>query len=68
MEDGYLWTIIPEKEYLFTKQLSKLSIGAYMELCREVGKSFEAMERPKATTRGREDDVRVWYHRLDPYR
>ena len=30
---------------LFTQPLSKLSIGAYMELCsvcREVGKSFEA--------------------------
>jgi hypothetical protein len=28
---------------LFTKALSKHSIGAYMELCREVGKSFEAV-------------------------
>lgn len=42
VETGYLWTAIPEK-YLFTKPLSKLSIGAYMELCREVGKSFEAI-------------------------
>jgi len=44
VEDGYLWTAIPEKKYLFTKQLSKLSIGAYMELCREVGKSFKALK------------------------
>ena len=32
------------KVKMLTKQLSKLSIGAYMELCREVGKSFEAVE------------------------
>jgi hypothetical protein len=28
-------------KHFFTEQLSKLSIEAYMELCREVGKSFE---------------------------
>ncbi|KAN0069235.1 hypothetical protein V8E54_012864, partial [Elaphomyces granulatus] len=54
-----LWTAIPEKKYLFTKQLSKLSIGAYMELCREVGKSFEAVEHPDATIGASEGDVQL---------
>jgi hypothetical protein len=57
--EPYLWTAILEK-YLFTKQLSKLSIGAYMELCREVGKSFEAVEHPDATIGALEGDVQVW--------
>jgi hypothetical protein len=30
------------KEHLFTKELSKQSIGVYMELYREVGITFEA--------------------------
>ena len=61
VEDGYLWRAIPEKKYLFTKQLSKLSIGAYMELCREVGKSFEAVEseQPDATIGVLEGDMQV---------
>ena len=47
IEDGYVWKPVPKtehlfKEYLFTKQLSKHSIGAYMELYRGVGVSFEA--------------------------
>jgi chromosome segregation ATPase len=45
-QDGYRWNTLPEREHLFTKQLSKQSIGAYMELCREVGKSFEAEALP----------------------
>lgn len=31
-EDGYRWDPPPEMEYLFTKQLSKHSIGAYVQL------------------------------------
>jgi hypothetical protein len=42
-QDGYMWSFLPEREHLFTKQLSKHSIGLYMVLCREVGKSFEAV-------------------------
>jgi hypothetical protein len=47
VEDGYEWKLLPGKEDLlnedlFTKQLSKHSIGAYMELCRGVEVSFEA--------------------------
>ena len=43
LQDSYSWSVLPERKHLFTKQLSKHSVGAYMELCREVGKSFEAM-------------------------
>ena len=43
----YIWKPLPKKEHLFkkhlfTKQLSKLSIRAYIELCRGVGNSYEA--------------------------
>ena len=47
VEDGYEWKPLPGRENLFnedlfTKQLSKHSIGAYMELCRGVEVAFEA--------------------------
>ena len=42
-DDLYTWQALPEKQHLFKKQLSKHSIGAYRELCREVGVSFEAV-------------------------
>jgi hypothetical protein len=49
------------KVKMLTKQLSKLSIGAYMELCREIGKSFEAVEseEPDATIGALEGDMQV---------
>jgi hypothetical protein len=47
--DRYVWVRQPERELLFTRQLSKHSVGAYMELCREVGISFEAVARPEST-------------------
>ena len=40
--DPYTWQALPEKQHLFRKNLSKHSIGAYRELCRGVGVSFEA--------------------------
>jgi hypothetical protein len=43
VEDLYRWKFLPGKEHLFEKQLSKHSIGAYMELFRDVGISFEAV-------------------------
>ena len=46
-DDPYNWRILSEKQYLFKKHLSKHSIGAYRELCREVGRSFEAVLAPK---------------------
>ncbi|KAI9764361.1 MAG: hypothetical protein M1840_008499 [Geoglossum simile] len=48
-DDPYTWKTLPGKEHLFKKQLSKLSIGAYMELWREVGVSFEAVLAAKST-------------------
>ena len=48
-DDLYTWQMLPEKTYLFKKQLSKHSTGAYRELCRGVGVSFEAVavENPR---------------------
>ena len=53
-DDLYTWQILPEKKYLFKKQLSKLSIGAYRELCRGVGISFEAIARATAESQSLE--------------
>ena len=58
-EDGYIWIRRPEREHLFTKQLSKHSIGAYTELCREVGISFEAIATPQLRDEASEDGTRV---------
>lgn len=41
-QDGYKWSHVPEKAYLFKKALSKLSVGSYMELYRDIGRSFQA--------------------------
>jgi hypothetical protein len=58
--DGYTWAVLPEKQYLFSKQLSKHSIGAYMELCRGVGVSFEALadSEPGKAPQGERAEVR----------
>ncbi|PVH67769.1 hypothetical protein DL98DRAFT_600143 [Cadophora sp. DSE1049] len=45
VEDPYSWQSLPARTHLFEKNLSKHSIGAYMELCREVGVSFEAVAK-----------------------
>ncbi|KAH7124920.1 hypothetical protein B0J13DRAFT_611936 [Dactylonectria estremocensis] len=42
-EDPYRWKWSSEKEYLFEKHLSKLSVGPLMELCKGVGTSFQAV-------------------------
>ena len=42
-DDPYTWQILLEKQYLFTKHLSKYSVGAYKELCQRIGVSFEAV-------------------------
>lgn len=49
-EDPYIWQALPEKSHLFKKQLSKHTIGAYRELCREVGISFEAALAPESSS------------------
>ncbi|PVH69519.1 hypothetical protein DL98DRAFT_171041 [Cadophora sp. DSE1049] len=45
VEDPYSWQSLPARTHLFEKNLSKHSIGAYMELCREVGVSSEAVAK-----------------------
>lgn len=47
-DDPYMWQILPEKRHLFTKHLSKHSTGAYRELSRGIGVSFEAVLRTRA--------------------
>jgi DNA anti-recombination protein RmuC len=47
-DDPYTWKVLPEKEHLFKKQLSKHSTREYMELWREVGVSFEAVLASKS--------------------
>ncbi len=49
-EDPYIWQALPEKSHLFKKQLSKHTISAYRELCREVGMSFEAALAPESSS------------------
>jgi len=46
--DPYTWQILPEKQHLFKKHLSKHSIGAYRELCRGIDVLFEAVLAPES--------------------
>ncbi|KAF2008351.1 hypothetical protein BU24DRAFT_360565 [Aaosphaeria arxii CBS 175.79] len=41
-DDPYRWHSVPEKQHLFSKNLSDHSIGAYKSLCSGIGKTFEA--------------------------
>lgn len=49
-DDSYTWKALPEIQHLFEKQLSKHSVGAYAELYRGVGISFEAIPALAPTT------------------
>ena len=42
-DDPYTWKVLPEKKYLFSKNISDHSISAYKELCGEIGVLFEAV-------------------------
>lgn len=42
-DDGYSWKYLTEVEHLFSRNISKHSIGAYRELCAGLGKKFEAV-------------------------
>jgi len=63
LQDGYSWSVLSERKHLFTKQLSKHSVGAYMELCREVGKSFEAVIPACLTKESVDEESEVNLHR-----
>lgn len=43
--DPYTWSYMPQRRHLFRKQISKHNLGAYREMCTEVGRSFEAVAR-----------------------
>jgi hypothetical protein len=45
-----MWTVLPEKEYLFSKVLSKYLIGVYAELYNSVSVSFEVTCRSAGCT------------------
>ena len=45
VEDPYSWQSLPARTHLFEKNLSKHSIRAYVELCREVSISFKAVAK-----------------------
>lgn len=63
-EDGYRWTSLPDKAHLFTKQLSKLSTGVYMELVRDVGINFEAVSVDPTSLEGGEDNCPTFSSRI----
>ena len=48
-EDRYMWIRRRERDHLFSKQLSKHSIGGYTELCREIGVSIDVVLGDSAT-------------------
>jgi hypothetical protein len=44
-DDLYCWKVLSEKQYLFSKNLSEHSTGAYKELWSGVGVTFEAVPK-----------------------
>jgi len=48
---------LPEKKHLFLKNISDHSIGAYKELCKGIGVSFEAVPVDVTTGAGLEGHV-----------
>ncbi|PZD29767.1 hypothetical protein A1F96_04891 [Pyrenophora tritici-repentis] len=42
-DEPYTWSYMPERAHLFQKHLSKHTMGAYVQLCAEVGETFEAI-------------------------
>jgi hypothetical protein len=43
LTEPYRWAALPEKQHLFEKHLSKHCLRAYMQICAEVGRPFEAI-------------------------
>lgn len=48
-DDPYRWKFLAENTYLFSKNISDHSIGAYKKLCQGVGTAFEALPAPSVT-------------------
>jgi hypothetical protein len=55
--DLYRWKVLPVKRQLFSKNLSDHSIGAYKELYRGVGISFEAISITATQTKTGSEDI-----------
>lgn len=51
-DDPYKWVFLPEKQYLFRKNLSKHSIRAYVDLYNAVGVSMEVVVNDEAQHHG----------------
>lgn len=47
--DPYRWKYNPDRQHLFTKQISKHNAGAYREISRELGKSIEVVSQSTAS-------------------
>ncbi|KPM41098.1 hypothetical protein AK830_g5497 [Neonectria ditissima] len=61
-DDPYQWRVLPEKQYLFEKNLSDYSVGVYKELHDGIGVSFRAIRAAPTSPDGRlERDT------LDPF-
>ena len=62
-DDPYTWEKLDEKEYLFSKNLSDLSIGQLKDLCDGVDKSFIAIWKApfqsEPRVQDREESVRA---------
>lgn len=49
-QDGYRWSVLPQKEHLFEKNLSKLSTGTYIQIMEGIGVFFEAVSKNRLPT------------------
>lgn len=45
-EDGYAWSVTPEKAYLLDTSLSNGNVSFYQTICKEIGRSLEAVLPP----------------------
>jgi hypothetical protein len=67
--DLYSWKVLPEKKYLFSKNISDHSIGAYKELCGGIGVLFEAIPVTIARTgTGSEDIIQEVFASAEVYK
>ncbi|KAK5069359.1 hypothetical protein LTR51_008609 [Lithohypha guttulata] len=47
--DPYVWQYGPEQEHLFRRQLSKHNVGAYRQICQNLGRSIQVVLRDGPT-------------------
>ncbi|KAH8430174.1 uncharacterized protein LDX57_007844 [Aspergillus melleus] len=56
-QDGYIWSVTDSKAHLLETPLSNGTVGLYEEICRELGRSLEAV-RP-AVLQGDHNDLEL---------